>query len=128
MLDLPDTPGPVVKALLEIVYTGSIEATLAEMRALLTLAHSLYISVPVSDQLVAMLGLQLPPQPALQPGVSHAPARPQPAPSLEFPALPQAAAMSLLQQQIFGQYAMMNGLLGEAGQAGLQPQPDQVSF
>ena len=36
-----------VKSLLEIVYTGSIEATMEEMRRMLILAHSLYISVPV---------------------------------------------------------------------------------
>ena len=33
--------------MLEIVYTGSIEATMEEMRRMLILAHSLYISVPV---------------------------------------------------------------------------------
>ena len=54
-----------VKSLLEIVYTGSIEATMAEMRRMLILAHSLYISVPVSDQLMKMLGLTLPPLPKL---------------------------------------------------------------
>ena len=36
-----------MKSLLEIVYTGSIEATMEEMRRMLILAHSLYISVPV---------------------------------------------------------------------------------
>ena len=34
--------------MLEIVYTGSIEATMEEMRRMLILAHSLYISVPVT--------------------------------------------------------------------------------
>ena len=72
-----------VKSLLEIVYTGSIEATMEEMRRMLILAHSLYISVPVmknmillllnlttvskvSDQLMKMLGLTLPPLPSLK--------------------------------------------------------------
>ena len=66
ILDLPDSPKAVVQSLLDIVYSGSIEATLEEMRNMLTLAHSLYISVPVSDQLINMLGLKLPLQPALQ--------------------------------------------------------------
>ena len=64
-LELPDTDKAEVQSLLEIVYNGSIEATLDEMRNLLTLAHALYISVPVSDQLMKMLKLKLPPLPPL---------------------------------------------------------------
>lgn len=60
-------PQDDVKTLLEIVYTGSIEATMDEMRRMLTLAHTLYISVPVSDQLMKMLGLSLPSLPVLKP-------------------------------------------------------------
>ena len=41
-----------VKSLLEIVYTGSIEATMEEMRRMLILAHSLYISVPVMKSMI----------------------------------------------------------------------------
>ena len=78
VLDLPDTDHEVVAALLDIVYNGSIEASLEMIRKLLTLAHSLYISVPVSDQLMSMLGLQLPPQQKLPPG----PSKPQ---GVEFP-------------------------------------------
>merc|ERR1719336_407708 len=78
VLDLPDTDHEVVAALLDIVYNGSIEASLEMIRKLLTLAHSLYISVPVSDQLMSMLGLQLPPQQKLRPG----PSKPQ---GVEFP-------------------------------------------
>ena len=65
-------------ALLEIVYTGSLEATMEEMRRMLILAHSLYISVPVSDQLMKMLGLSLPPLPTLK----ARPAAPPPVPEL----------------------------------------------
>jgi len=36
-----------------------------EIRDMLTLAHSLYIPVPVSDQLNSMLGLNLTPHPTL---------------------------------------------------------------
>ena len=134
VLDLPDTDHEVVAALLDIVYNGSIEASLEMIRKLLTLAHSLYISVPVSDQLMSMLGLQLPPQQKLPPG----PSKPQ---GVEFPGekilyfysilhpyhkksfyeccfncfifpVSGLQAMSMWQQQILGQYAMMNGLLG----------------
>ena len=144
VLDLPDTDHEVVAALLDIVYNGSIEASLEMIRKLLTLAHSLYISVPVSDQLMSMLGLQLPPQQKLPPGRS----KPQ---GVEFPGkkilyfysilypyykksfyeccfncfifpVSGLQAMSMWQQQILGQYAMMNGLLG-VGAAGAAAAP-----
>ena len=87
VLDLPDTDHEVVAALLDIVYNGSIEASLEMIRKLLTLAHSLYISVPVSDQLMSMLGLQLPPQQKLPPG----PSKPQ---GVEFPGRLSSTIMS----------------------------------
>jgi hypothetical protein len=62
-LDLPDTGKEEVAALLEIIYTGSVEASLEEMRSMLSLAHALYITVPVSDQLTSLLGLEPPPPP-----------------------------------------------------------------
>ena len=114
ILDMPDSDHEVVQSLLDIVYNGSIEASLEEIRRLLTLAHSLYISVPVSDQLMAMLGLQLPPQPKLGPPIS-APASPKPQ-GPEFPFPGGLQAMSMWQQQILGQYAMMNGLLASGAQ------------
>ena len=106
ILDLPDSQKHVVESLLEIIYSGSIEADLELIRSMLTLAHSLYISVPVSEQLMTMLGLQLP---ALPPVNKQ---------KLELPAglaNLNPAAMSLWQQQILGQYAMMNGLLAPTG-------------
>ena len=107
ILDLPDSQKLVVESLLEIIYSGSIEADLELIRSMLTLAHSLYISVPVSDQLMTMLGLHLPALPPVN------------KPKLELPAgltNLNPAAMSLWQQQILGQYAMMNGLLGPSGE------------
>ena len=60
-LDLPDTGKEEVAALLEIIYTGSVEASLEEMRSMRSLAHALYITVPVSEQLTRLLGLEPPP-------------------------------------------------------------------
>jgi hypothetical protein len=60
-LDMPDTGKEEVAALLEIIYTGSVEASLEEMRSMLSLAHALFITVPVSDQLTSLLGLEPPP-------------------------------------------------------------------
>ena len=52
-----------VEALISIIYTGSIDASVEEIRRMLLLAHSLYISVPVSEQLNNILGLNLNPHP-----------------------------------------------------------------
>ena len=114
ILDLPDTGSEVVEALLEIIYKGSIETSLEMIRSMLTLAHSLYISVPVSEQLVSMIGLHLPPQSSLPQPSSLSSSQPPPSSSssgLEFPGLNGLSAMSMWQQQILGQYAIMNGLL-----------------
>ena len=48
-----------MKSLLEIVYTGSIEATMEEMRRMLILAHSLYISVPVIIMTMMMMAMMM---------------------------------------------------------------------
>merc|ERR1719471_1975135 len=64
-----------------------------------------------------MIGLHLPPQSSLpQPSSSSSLSSSQPPPSssssgLEFPGLNGLSAMSMWQQQILGQYAIMNGLL-----------------
>lgn len=71
-LDLPDTGKEEAAALLEIIYTGSVEASLEEMRNMLRLAHALYITVPVSEQLTALLGLEPPPPLGLKQEVSTA--------------------------------------------------------
>ena len=115
ILDLPDSQKLVVESLLEIIYSGSIEADLELIRSMLTLAHSLYISVPVSEQLMTMLGLQLPALPPVN------------KPKLELPAgltSLNPAAMSLWQQQILGQYAMMNGLLAPSGDSRAKTEGD----
>jgi len=120
-LELPDTNKEEVQFLLEIVYNGSIEATLEEMRLLLTLAHSLYISVPVSDQLMKMLKLKLPPLPPLNSTNSKAKDVSDVATALTNTMNGlnglngmngmNPATLGLMQQQIFNQYAMMNGLV-----------------
>ena len=85
ILDLPDSDRDVVQSLLDIIYTGSIETSLDMIRNMLTLAHSLYIAVPVSDQLMSMLGLQLPQQQSLVTS-NNSPSKP---PGLEFPGCSQ---------------------------------------
>ena len=63
-IDLPEYNKKEVEDLVSIIYSGSIDASVEEIRRLLVLAHSLYISVPVSDQLNTILGIQLVPHPA----------------------------------------------------------------
>ena len=63
-LELPEYNKEEIESLIAIIYTGSIDATVEEIRNMLTLAHSLFIPVPVSDQLNSMLGLNLTPHPS----------------------------------------------------------------
>ena len=64
-LELPEYTKDEIESLISIIYNGSIDASVEEIRDMLTLAHSLYIPVPVSDQLNSMLGLNLTPHPTL---------------------------------------------------------------
>ena len=64
-LDVPECGKEEIESLISIVYSGSIDATVEEIKKLLRLAHSLYISVPVSEQLNSILGLDLAPHPLL---------------------------------------------------------------
>ena len=78
----------MLQSLLDIIYNGSIEASLDMIRRLLVLAHSLYISVPVSEQLITMLGLELPPQPPLPSTAAHSKT------NMEIPGMPQKSFQS----------------------------------
>ena len=88
ILDIPDAEADVLQSLLDIIYNGSIEASLDMIRRLLVLAHSLYISVPVSEQLITMLGLELPPQPPLPSTAAHSKT------NMEIPGMPQKSFQS----------------------------------
>jgi len=56
-LELPDSPNEIVSLLLEVIYNGVVEATIEDLRELILLGHSLYISIPLSDELIH--GLEL---------------------------------------------------------------------
>lgn len=60
-IDIPDVSQDEVSLLLEVVYHGVVEATLEDLRKLILLAHQLYISIPISDELMNGLHLVLPP-------------------------------------------------------------------
>ena len=59
-LELPDCPREVVSMLLDLVYVGVIEATIDDLRRIILLAHSLYVAIPLSDDLLETLELTLP--------------------------------------------------------------------
>jgi hypothetical protein len=63
-LELPDSPREIVSMLLDLVYVGVIEATIDDLRKIILLAHSLYVSIPLSDDLLETLELTLPSIPA----------------------------------------------------------------
>lgn len=52
------------KTILKVVYNGVVEATMSDLRSLIVLAHQLYISIPISEELMQGLDLNLPPMPA----------------------------------------------------------------
>ena len=66
-LDLPEYTKQEIDALVAIVYNGSIDASVEEIKNMLVLAHSLFIPVPVSDQLNSVLGLNLTPHTTFKP-------------------------------------------------------------
>lgn len=52
-----------MQMLLEVVYNGVVEATIEDLRKLILLAHRLYITIPLSNELMQGLELTLPSRP-----------------------------------------------------------------
>jgi len=67
-IELPDYPRSIVSLLLEVTYKGLVEATIDDLRELVLLAHTLYVKIPVSEELLEVLGLDLPEIPPLSSG------------------------------------------------------------
>ena len=59
-LSLPDIPVADVRMLLSVVYNGSIEASLEELRRVIFLARDLCVLIPVSAELLRSLEIDLP--------------------------------------------------------------------
>ncbi len=59
-LELPDISSDDLALLLEVVYNGVVEATIEDLRSLILLAHNLYITIPLSEELMDTLELTLP--------------------------------------------------------------------
>ena len=56
-LEIPDASNEIVSLLLEVVYNGVVEATIQDLRDLILLGHSLYIDIPMSDELIEGLDM-----------------------------------------------------------------------
>ena len=65
-----------MQMLLEVIYNGVVEATIEDLRTLILLAHRLYITIPLSNELMQGLDLKLPPRPAFR--------KPQSTPAFKF--------------------------------------------
>ena len=72
-VELPDVTVEQVQLLLEVVYNGSVEATIEELRNLILLAHRLYITIPMSDELMQGLDVTLPNIPPFKPPPKQTP-------------------------------------------------------
>jgi len=66
-LELPDASQENLQLLLDVIYNGEVEATIEDLREMILLAHRLYISIPLSDELMAGLDLTLPKLPPFTP-------------------------------------------------------------
>jgi len=51
-----------------VTYKGIVEATIDDLRELVLLAHTLYVKIPISEELLEVLGLDLPDIPPLSSG------------------------------------------------------------
>ena len=67
---MPEASLENVQLLLDVVYNGEVEATIEDLREMILLAHRLYISIPLSEDLMAGLDLTLPELPAFTPPVN----------------------------------------------------------
>ena len=59
-MELPDFTMEIVSLLLEVAYNGIVEATIDDLKELILLAHSLYMKIPISQDLLVGLELTLP--------------------------------------------------------------------
>ena len=66
-LEVPDASVEEVQLLLEVIYNGSVEATIEDLRNLILLAHRLYITIPMSEELMQGLDVTLPQIPPFKP-------------------------------------------------------------
>ncbi len=57
---LPETRFETAAMLMEVIYTGSVEASLGDLRDIILLARSLRVQIPVSDELLELL--EVPPE------------------------------------------------------------------
>lgn len=95
-MELPDTEQEELTLLLEIVYNGSVEATIEDLKNLILLAHQLYITIPLSDELINTLELELPPR---KPFVPVAPPKLKLRPLMK-PAQPQKATIPVFKSKL----------------------------
>lgn len=91
-IEMSDVGVKEMNLLLEVVYNGVVEATIEDLRALILLAHRLYINIPISDDLMQGLELTLPRRPPFRPP-AVLPKMPMPALKLNLPFKPTPNTM-----------------------------------
>eukprot|EP00093_Oithona_nana_P013552 13552.XXX_142509_144428_1 [CDS] Oithona nana genome sequencing. len=90
-----------MQMLLEVIYNGVVEATIEDLRQLILLAHRLYITIPLSSELMQGLDLKLPPRPTFRKPHSTAfkfanGASPPKMPPIKLPLAPSSSALASL--------------------------------
>lgn len=132
-IDLSDHTKSLIELVLNIVYTGSIDASVEQIKKVIILAHSLGIPVPVSEQLSSVLGMDMSSLIIRQPHIQQMMVASTlggaaiVGPGMGVGAAPvnqnftnnaneqdRDSALTMLQQQILSQYALINSLVASS--------------
>lgn len=70
-IEMSSVSSDEMQMLLEVVYNGVVEATIEDLRKLILLAHRLYITIPLSNELMQGLDLKLPTRPPFRKPLSN---------------------------------------------------------
>ena len=101
VIEMSHVSSDEMQMLLEVIYNGVVEATIEDLRQLILLAHRLYISIPLSSELMQGLDLKLPPRPTFRKPHSTAfkfanGASPPKMPPIKLPLAPSSSALASL--------------------------------
>jgi len=124
-VDLSDHSKSLIELLLNIVYAGSIDASVEQIKKVIVLAHSLGIPVPVSEQLTSVLGMDMSSLMMRQPQLNHMMGASglgalnlgvgvNETNSNNANEQDRDSALTMLQQQILSQYALINSLVASS--------------
>ena len=100
VIEMSHVTSDEMQMLLEVIYNGVVEATIEDLRQLILLAHRLYITIPLSSELMQGLDLKLPPRPTFRKPPTAFKfangASPPKMPQIKLPLAPTSSALASL--------------------------------